>query len=121
MIIASPVKLAILAGLCFFVSSSTANPGKGRHKPTPTPTPIPIAKFAWDANPVTTDPNTNTVGYRLWLGFTSGGENTAFDVGNVVAYTLTLSPSTHYYFFVTAYNLARIDSLPSNEINLITP
>jgi hypothetical protein len=77
--------------------------------------------LAWDPVPATTDPNTNPVGYKLHIGFTSGAENQTIDEGKVTAATYTGTAGTRYFFYVTAYNVARVDSPPSNEVSGIAP
>jgi hypothetical protein len=89
--------------------------------PTPTPTPVPKITLAWNAVPNTNDPGTNPVGYHVHTGFSSGGENQSIDVGNVTQYVYTGTSGDLYYFTVTAYNQALIDSLPSNEVSAIAP
>jgi len=66
--------------------------------------------LAWDA------PNDPTVtGYRLWIGFQSGGEIEGPFLGNVLTTTVTLSSGLTYFFEVTSFN-GTSDSLPSNEV-----
>lgn len=74
--------------------------------------PTPKVTLAWNAN---TD--SITIGYHLWLGFNSGQENQSIDVGSATTWTVQISPSTTYYFVVTAYDADRVDSLPSNEVS----
>ncbi|AKK73591.1 hypothetical protein OK18_14150 [Chryseobacterium gallinarum] len=59
--------------------------------------------FSWSAS-------SGALGYRLNIGTAPGSYNILnnFDVGNVTTYTLTaaqqLSPTTQYYYTITAYN-----------------
>jgi hypothetical protein len=43
------------------------------------------------------------------------------NVRNVTVWTLSLSRATTYFFVVTAYNAAGLESPPSNEISYTTP
>lgn len=72
--------------------------------PTAAQTGLPLrTPFSWSAV-------SGALGYRLSIGTSAGSSNILnnFDVGNVTAYTLTaaqqLSPTTQYYYTVTAYN-----------------
>lgn len=57
-------------------------------------------------------------GYRLYAGNAPGSYQQSVDVGNQTSYTLgSLSDGASYYFAVTAYNTAKLESEYSNEIN----
>jgi hypothetical protein len=102
--------------------SSLQTKAKSRHnQPTPTPTPAPNITLAWDPVPATTDPNTNPVGYKLHIGFISGAENQTIDEGNLTTATYTGTAGTLYLSYVTTYNVARVDSPPSNEVSGTAP
>jgi hypothetical protein len=98
--------------------------------PTPTPTPAPTPTLilpltltvAWNANPPTSDPATNTVGYRLHVGTSSGNYTQITDVGNLTTTILSnLLHASTYYCVVTAYNAANVESSPSNEVSYTVP
>jgi len=97
-------------------------------KPTPTPTPIPsptptpTASLAWNADTATTNSGTNTVGYRLHTGFSSGNFTQTTELGNTTAVTVPMQQSgSTYYFMVTAYNTAGLESPASNQISIKAP
>jgi fibronectin type 3 domain-containing protein len=70
--------------------------------------------LAWDANP---EPDIS--GYRIHYGAVSGLYSGSLDVGNVTsAIVPDLIEATTYYFTVTAYNTAGLESLPSNEVSV---
>jgi hypothetical protein len=72
--------------------------------------------LAWD---VDTDPS--VVGYRLHFGFINGQPTESLDVGSKTTATVpNLAPAQTYYFSVTAYNSAGLESLPSNEVAFTT-
>jgi hypothetical protein len=78
--------------------------------------------LAWNADAATSNPGTNTVGYRVHTGFSSGNYSQSTDVGNTAATTVQLSQSGATYFFVvTAYNAAGIESQFSNQISVNAP
>ena len=126
--------LVIALGYCVSLPGKPP-PGHGHGKPSPTPsptvtpapspspssTPIPGVTLAWDAVPVTGNPDTDAAGYYLRFGFAPGAENTPVDVGNVTVWTLPIQSATTYYFVVTAYNTARVESPPSNEVSYSSP
>jgi len=89
--------------------------------PTPSPAPAPTVTLAWNADATTGNVNTDAAGYYLKVGFASGHETMVIDVHNVSVWTLSLNPATTYYFVVSAYNAARTESPPSNEVNYTTP
>jgi hypothetical protein len=62
------------------------------------------------------------VGYRLHTGFSSGNYTVSTDVGNTLTTNVTLTKSGATYFFVvTAYNLAGIESAFSNQTSVTAP
>jgi sulfur relay (sulfurtransferase) complex TusBCD TusD component (DsrE family) len=74
--------------------------------------------LAWDP-PV---PATGVAGYIVHYGTTSGQHPTATDVGNVTTATIPgLQNGVTYYFVVTDYNAARVESIPSNEVAYTVP
>jgi len=69
------------------------------------------------------DPNfePDIAGYKLRYGTTSGTPSQTIDVGNTTTATVSdLNYSTTYYFTVTAYNTAGLESLPSNQVSHTT-
>ncbi|MBV8900542.1 MAG: fibronectin type III domain-containing protein [Verrucomicrobia bacterium] len=57
-------------------------------------------------------------GYRLYYGTTSGNYSQSTEVGNATTTTVSnLTLGQTYYFAVTDYNTAGIESVPSNEVS----
>jgi len=80
---------------------------------TPTPTPSPgtrTVKFAWRASP-----SPEVVGYKIFWGTGSYNYQSARDVKNALATSLTLSPSSKYYVSIVAYSMTEA-SWFSNEV-----
>ena len=72
--------------------------------------------LAWDPSPDAT-----VTGYRVHYGIESNVLTATLDAG--VANTLTvpnLAPGLIYYFTVTAYNSAGLESLDSNQVSSLT-
>ena len=70
----------------------------------------------WDANP-----EPDIAGHRLHFGqVTSGTYERTVDVGNVTQSSQELQDGERW-IVVTAYNTAGLESLPSNEIDLLRP
>src|SRR5437016_6295513 len=68
--------------------------------------------LAWDPNP-----EPDIAGYILYCGTASGTYTNSIDVGNVdTAGVSGLFNGLTYFFVVTAYNTAGLESDPSNEI-----
>jgi hypothetical protein len=113
------------------IGSATPTPTAtpiGTATPTPTVTPVtspgpaPSVALAWNTNIATGQTTTNTVGYRLHYGFASGVYTQTTDLGNATAVTVPMPKSgTKYFFIVTAYNSAAVESTASNEISITTP
>jgi Bacterial Ig-like domain (group 3)/Fibronectin type III domain len=60
-------------------------------------------------------------GYYVYYGQTSHGYTVKLDIGNRSSFTVTnLTNNQKYYFAITAYNSARVESPFSNEINVVT-
>src|SRR5438270_4807828 len=71
--------------------------------------------LAWDP-----DSSPNVVGYRLHSGTTSGVYMQISEVGNVTSILVSnLIPGKKYFFVVTAYNTAALESAPSNEVSFV--
>jgi hypothetical protein len=71
--------------------------------------------LAWNPD---TDPT--VVGYRLHDGTSSGNYSQTIEVGNTTTATVSnLTAGRRYYFTVTAYNAAGLESLPSNQVSFM--
>jgi hypothetical protein len=78
--------------------------------------------LAWNANAATSNSSTNTVGYRLHIGSTSGTYTQTTDVGNTTSVTVSsLTSGVTYYCVVAAYNAAGAESPYSNEVSYQAP
>jgi len=70
--------------------------------------------LAWNAE-------SGVAGYRLHYVTASGTYTQTFDVGDTTTATVSsLTPGSTYYFFVTAYNAAGVESLPSNLVSFLS-
>jgi hypothetical protein len=77
----------------------------------------PTVSLAWDPSP-----DADVVNYRLYWGPSSGTYNGSADLGNVTNTVFTqLVPGGHYFFVVTAFNVAGAESDPSNELDYLVP
>jgi Immunoglobulin I-set domain len=73
------------------------------------------ASLSWNAS-------AGAAGYYVYLGTNSGSYYAKLDVGtNTVANISGLVLGQTYYFVVTAYNSARIESPPSSEVSFVVP
>lgn len=73
--------------------------------------------LAWDPSPAT-----DVAGYRLYAGLLSQTYTVMVDVGNATTGTLSnLLAGTTYYFAVTAYDVAGLESPFSGEIAYTVP
>jgi hypothetical protein len=78
--------------------------------------------LAWNPNASTSDPGTNTVGYRLYQGTKSGSYSSSSNVGASTQTTVSgLTPGSTYYFVVKALNQAGSESPNSNEVSYFAP
>lgn len=68
--------------------------------------------LAWDAN---TEPD--LAGYRIYFGPASRAYGAPIVIGTQTTYTITGLPAGTYYFAVTAYNTAGLESGFSNEVS----
>ncbi len=68
--------------------------------------------LAWDPNP-----EPDVVGYRLYYGTTSGGYTEMDELENTTTTTVTVASGSPYYFAISAYNSADLESLLSSEIS----
>ena len=70
--------------------------------------------LAWDP-----DSSPNVVGYRLHSGTTSSVYTQTSEVGNVTSTVVSnLIPGKKYFFVVTAYNTAALESAPSAPLQV---
>ena len=75
------------------------------------------AQLAWDANP-----SPEVAGYMIHYGQSKAKYTAQIDVGKATKYTVPeLTAGQTYYFAVTAYDAARVESGYSNEINQSVP
>ena len=75
------------------------------------------AKLAWDPPVISTD----VFGYMIHYGTASGTYSQAIDVGDRTSYTVSnLLDGKTYYFSVTSYNAAHVESELSGEVSLVT-
>ena len=89
---------------------------------TPSPTPSTSITLAWNADSATSDPGTNPTGYKLHIGFSSGNYTQTENVGKVTTATVSsLKSGSTYYFVVTAYDAAGIQSPYSNQVSYTVP
>lgn len=81
---------------------------------TPPPPPTPVsAVVAWDPNT-----EADLMGYKLYVGTSSGVYGSPIDVGNFTDYEVrNLEPGRTFYFSVTAYDLSGNESSYSDEIS----
>jgi hypothetical protein len=67
-------------------------------------------------------PDPDVVGYRLYYGTASGNLSNLIDTGSFTRGTVSnLMAGVTYYFAVTAYDAAGLESLPSDEISYTVP
>ncbi len=72
------------------------------------------AILSWSSNT-----ESDLAGYRVHYGSTSGSYPNVIDVGLVTSYTVTGLSAGTYYFVLTAYNTAGIESGFSNEVSKV--
>jgi hypothetical protein len=117
-------------GVGFFLSGATglnANYGFSDFTATdgtpPNPSPTSSVNLAWNPDSVTSNPATNVAGYKLYVGYSSGVyTQPPTDLGNRTTTTVSnLTSGTTYFFAVTAYNAAGVESPYSNEISYTAP
>ncbi len=90
-------------GLCLFVSLTA----RGDQS----------VSLAWSPSP---DPT--VVGYKVYVGPTSGNYTNSFDAGTNTSYKVTgLKEGQTNYLTVTAYNSDRVESAPPGEVAYIVP
>ena len=93
-------------------------PPSSTSPPPPSSTPPPpstavSAVVAWDPNT-----EADLMGYKLYVGSSSGVYGSAIDVGNFTDYEVrNLEPGRTFYFSVTAYDLSGNESAHSDEIS----
>lgn len=89
----------------------------GKFNCTAAPVGMPVASLSWNASQ---DPS--VAGYAIYYGTNSGSYSMRIDAGTNTTDSITnLTPGTEYYFSVTSYNAAGIESTPSNQIAVTAP
>ena len=92
----------VIGCLIFLTSAVLASPG---------------ASLEWDANS-----EADVAGYKLYYGTASGSYSRSMDAGDATTATVPeLISGFTYYFAVTAYNDAGLESPPSNEVTFTVP
>jgi len=71
--------------------------------------------LAWDPSPDT------VAGYNVYVGTASGVYGSPINNHLSTTITLTLNSGQTYYFVVTAYDSAGVESLPSNQATFVPP
>src|SRR3979490_1878042 len=72
--------------------------------------------LAWTQDAPTGNVNTNATGYKVHYGTAKGAYTVHTDAGNVASASVSgLTIGTQYFFAITAYNAAAVESPPSNE------
>jgi hypothetical protein len=72
--------------------------------------------LAWDPSGIS-----GIAGYRLYYGTSSGSySNSRNVIGGTTITIAGLTPGQTYYFVVTSFNSAGLESLPSNQISFTT-
>ena len=95
-------RILISLVLCFFLSATNVFAGD--------------AILEWDPP----ETSTEVVGYMIHYGTSPGSYTNVIDVGNVTSYTVSgLIDGQAYYFSVTAYDAAHLESEYANEIALL--
>src|SRR6266496_2775446 len=73
--------------------------------------------LAWDPSP-----DTSVVGYIVYYGLAGGSSTNSLDAaGQTTATVSNLTAGANEFFYVTAYNSQRVESLPSNLVNYTIP
>ena len=68
--------------------------------------------LAWSASP-----EGSVTGYKVYYGEVANSQTNQLDVGQVLTASVpNLQPGVTYFFFATAYDASRIESVPSNLI-----
>lgn len=77
------------------------------------------ATLSWAAPTTYTNgtPLTDLAGYKVYYGTASGAYTQVIDAGKVTTYKVANLPNSTYYFAVTAYNAAMVESAYSNEVS----
>ncbi len=72
---------------------------------------------AWDPNP-----ETDIAGYNVYYGVTGSGVTNKVTPGTATQQQIiSLQPQTQYWFYVTAFNIAGLESDPSQVLSYTTP
>ena len=79
--------------------------------------PAPTVSLAWNKSP-----DASVVGYNLYYGVASGSYTNIINVGSATNTTVVLpARGVTFFFAVTAYTLAGLESAFSNEVNYAPP
>ncbi len=75
----------------------------------------PTVTLAWESSP-----EPDIAGYFVYIGKVSPGTyEQRVLLGKVNSYTFAVTPNEKWYFVITAFNLAGLESLPSNELSYL--
>jgi fibronectin type 3 domain-containing protein len=108
--------------LAVFAGCGSGNVGTSGSTSVPVTPPVAAAGFVsltWDAPATYTDGTalTDLAGYKVYYGTSSGHYTQSVIVGNATNSTINNLASGHtYYFAVTAYDSAGLESGFSNEV-----
>ncbi len=79
------------------------------------------ASFSWNRNGVTTNPGSNTTGYKLHIGTASGVYTQTVDAKTAITTVVPVTAGTQYYAVVKAYNAAGIEGAASLQVAFNLP
>jgi hypothetical protein len=109
------IQLAVFAGC----GSGNVDTSGSTSVPGAPPAAAGFASLTWDAPATYTDgtPLTDLAGYKVYYGTSSGHYTQSVNVGNKTSSTINNLESGHtYYFAVTTYDTAGLESGFSNEV-----
>src|SRR5688572_18234488 len=76
-----------------------------------TPASAATISIVWEPSP-----SSDVVGYAVYYGHKSGEYSTRIDTANQTIFSLQPIAGSNYFFVVTAYTSAGLESLPSSEV-----